>query len=185
MRSAYYASKPMAQSVCSLGRAHSLASNGRFRVVEWENGMRLNRTDVITGLGLSGAVALVFLAASRAGMASTGLRGDIEVIASLLFILTLPAGALAALCGRLVLQTGSETAFIVTGGAWILLTLPYGVMLSRGVRRLSRAWSGFTTARLGATRHSDLRSDRGRRACAEGERSSRIHQASLEVHRPS
>ena len=100
--------------------------------------MRFNRTDVVTGLALSGAVALVFTAALRAGVSSTGLRGDIEVVASALFILTLPAGALAALCGRLVVQSGLETAFWVTGGAWILLTLPYGAFLSRGVRRLLR-----------------------------------------------
>lgn len=99
--------------------------------------MRFSRTDVITGCVLSGAIAMVFAAAIRAGLSSTGLRGDIEVIASALFILTLPAGALAALLGRLVLLSGLETAFIVTGVAWILLTLPYGVLLSRGVRRLS------------------------------------------------
>ncbi len=112
--------------------------------------MRLSRTDVMTGLALSGAVALVFTAAIRAGMSATGLRGDIEVIASVLFILTLPAGALAALCGRLVLQSGIEAAFMVTGVAWILLTFPFGALLSRGVRRLS--YAAFTTVRLAATR---------------------------------
>jgi len=141
--------------------------------------MRFRRTDVITGLGLSGAVAVVVAAAIRAGMSSSGLRGDIEVIASLLFILTLPAGALAALCGRLILQSGLETAFMVTGVAWILLTFPYGALLSRGVRRVS--YAGFTTLRLGATRQSGGRSDQGRRASAEGDGSSRIHQASARV----
>lgn len=111
--------------------------------------MRFNRTDVITGLALSGAVAMVFIAAIRAGMSPAGLRGDVEVIASFLFFLTLPAGALAALCGRLVMPAGSETAFLMTGVAWVLLTLPYGALLSRRIRRLSVV----TTVRRGATRH--------------------------------
>ena len=98
--------------------------------------MRFRQIDIVIGLFLSAAIGMAFVAAMRAGMSSTGLHGGIEVIASLLFLLTLPAGALAALCGRLAMPLGAEAAFIVTGVAWMLLSLLYGAILARTMRHL-------------------------------------------------
>jgi hypothetical protein len=56
---------------------------------------RLGRNDILSGLLLSAAIATVVVTAMFAGMAATGLYGGIELVASLLFFLTLPAGALA------------------------------------------------------------------------------------------
>ena len=86
--------------------------------------MRWIRFDVIAGCALSAAVALLFTAASRAGMPTTGLHGGIEHVAALFFLVTLPAGALAALCGHLALRVGPGAAFTVTGVAWVLLSFP-------------------------------------------------------------
>lgn len=99
--------------------------------------MRTTRIDVTVGFGLAGLIAAVFAAAIRAGMSSTGLHGSIEVAASFLFLLTLPVGGLAAVCGRFAMPYGFETAFMVTGITWSLLSIPYGAIVSRGCRGLA------------------------------------------------
>jgi hypothetical protein len=96
--------------------------------------LRATRSDVTVGFALAGLIAAVFAAAIRAGMSSTGLHGNIEVAASLLFLLTLPVGGVAAVCGRLATPYGFETAFMVTGIAWSLLSAPYGAIVARGCR---------------------------------------------------
>ena len=96
----------------------------------------MNRHDLAVGLGLSGAVGAVFASAIALGMFSGGLSGFVEIAASFLFMVTLPAGAAAALCGRLAMSFGPETAFVVTGGAWTMLVFPYGTVIARGLRRL-------------------------------------------------
>ena len=57
-------------------------------------------------------------------MPTTGLHGGIEHVAALFFLVTLPAGALAALCGHLALRVGPGAAFAATGVAWVLLSFP-------------------------------------------------------------
>jgi hypothetical protein len=97
--------------------------------------MRFRQIDTVIGLLVSAAIGLVFVTAMRSGMSSTGLHGGMEVIASLLFLLTLPAGTVAAMCGRSAMPLGAEAAFIVTGVAWMVLSLLYGATLARAMRR--------------------------------------------------
>ncbi|MDP1862261.1 MAG: hypothetical protein Q8K82_26675 [Gemmatimonadaceae bacterium] len=99
--------------------------------------MHTTRSDVTVGLALAGLVAAVFMTAMRAGMSSTGLHGSIEIAASFLFLLTLPVGGLAVVCGRLAMSYGFETAFAVTGITWSVLSVPYGAIVARGCRTLA------------------------------------------------
>lgn len=94
------------------------------------------------GIGLGSATGLVFAAAWRAGMAPAGLEGGVELAASVLFLLTLPAAAVAALIGRLTMPLGPMTAFTVTGIAWMLLCVPYPVVLAHAIRRWRRGHAG-------------------------------------------
>ncbi len=93
------------------------------------------RASLAIGIGLASATGLVCLAAWRGGMATTGLGGGMEFAASVLFFLTLPAGAVAALLGRVAMPLGPMTAFAVTGVAWALLCVPYAIAIDVTVRR--------------------------------------------------
>jgi hypothetical protein len=93
------------------------------------------RASVLVGIGLGTAIGLVCGAALRAGMAPAGVEGGLELVAFVLFVITLPAGALAAVIGRLVAPLGSMTAFVVTALTWMLLCVPYTVIVAHAVRR--------------------------------------------------
>ena len=109
--------------------------------------MRFRRTELASGVVLSATIATVLAIAMRAGMASTGLDGGLELVASFLFLLTLPAGALAALCGRLAMPLGIETAFVVTGVTWTLLAFLYGALLAHGTATLRKRQQPIPTSR--------------------------------------
>jgi pilus assembly protein TadC len=93
------------------------------------------RANLLLGIGLGAATGLVSAAAWRAGMAVTALEGGWELAASALFVITLPAGALAALVGRLSAPLGPMTAFLATALTWMLLCVPYTVMVAHAIRR--------------------------------------------------
>lgn len=96
------------------------------------------RTGILIGVALATGIGVVFAAALRAGMSASGLDGGPELMASFLFLLTLPAGAIAAMVGRLAMPLGLETAFAVTGVAWMLLSVPYAVLVMHGLGAIHR-----------------------------------------------
>jgi hypothetical protein len=97
--------------------------------------MSPSRGSWLVGIGLGSAVGLVFTAAWRAGMAPAGLEGGLQLVASLLFLITLPAGVMAALIGRASMPLGPTIAFMVTGIAWMILSVPYPVAVVYAIRR--------------------------------------------------
>jgi len=93
------------------------------------------RASLLVGIGLGAAIGLVFAAAWRAGVAPAGLEGSLELAAFALFVITLPVGVVAAVIGRLSMPLGPMAAFMVTGIAWMLLCIPYPVVVAHAIRR--------------------------------------------------